>query len=322
MTASVVRASDFPYFPQIFLAGAPRCGSTSISKFLSRHPQICFSRPKEVYYFNHVTDKSLPRIREAYLDRYFPHFDPNRHLALGEGSVSYLYEPEVIERILSIQPEARFIVAVRNPLDMLRSYHYRLLFLLEEDQQDFAKAWELQDARVRGERVPRMCREPRRLLYREVASFGKHIGRLIETVGRERCHIVVQDDIKDRAHEVSRDLLRFVGVEDNIDAVAFEDGRSHFPHRMHSKTYRWRWLQALLYKPPAAVFKAAERNEIKRGVRPFGLKRLHKKLVKFNRVMQTPEPFSPELRARLRDAFAEDVHKLGTILDRDLSHWR
>jgi hypothetical protein len=322
MNAPLIRAGDFPYFPRIFLAGAPRCGSTSISKFLSRHPQVCFSRPKEVFYFNHLTDESLPRIREEYLDRYFSHFDPNQHLVLGEGSVSYLYQPEVIERIVSMQPEARFILAVRNPIDMLRSYHHRLLFLLEEDQPDFARAWELQDERARGERVPRMCGDPKRLLYREVASFGKHIERLVEIVGRERCHIVVQDDIKDRAHEVSRDLLRFVGVEDDIDAVEFEEGRSQFPHRMQSKSYRWRWLQTLLYKPPVALFKAAERNEIKRGVRPFGLKRLHKRLVKFNRVMQAPESFSPQLRARLRDAFAEDIDKLGAILERDLSHWK
>jgi hypothetical protein len=320
MTA-LIRASDFSFFPGVFLAGAPRCGSTSISKFLSRHPQVCFSRPKEVFYFSHVTDDALSRIRQEYLDRYFPHYDPERHLILAEGSVSYLYEPEVIERIVSIQPEARFIVAVRNPIDMLRSYHYRLLFLLEEDQPDFAKAWELQDARARGERIPRLCRDPRRLLYREVGSFGKHISRLIEIVGADRCHIVVQDDLKERPQEVSRGLLSFVGVDDDIDSVAFEDGRSDFPHRMRSKTYRWRWLQALLYKPPAIVFKAAERGEIRRGVRPFGLKQLHKRLVKFNRIKRSPEPFPPELRARLREAFAEDTQLLAAILGRDLSHW-
>lgn len=319
--APLVRASDFPFFPSVFLAGAPRCGSTSISKFLSRHPQVCFSRPKEVFYFSHVTDESLSRIRQEYLDRYFPHYDPKQHLVLAEGSVSYLYEPGVIARILSIQPEARFIVAVRNPIDMLRSYHYRLLFLLEEDEPDFAAAWDLQDARARGERIPRLCRDPRRLLYREVGSLGKHTARLLEIVGPERCHIVVQDDLMDRPREVSRDLLRFVGVDDDIDTVAFEDGRSDFPHRMRSKTYRWRWLQALLYKPPAVVFKAAERSEIRRGVRPFGLKQLHKRLVKFNRVKRSAEPFSPELRARLRAAFAEDIERLGAILGRDLSKW-
>lgn len=319
--AAVIRASDFPFFPSVFLAGAPRCGSTSISKFLSRHPQICFSRPKEVFYFSHVTDDGLSRIRQEYLDRYFPHYDPKQHTVLAEGSVSYLYEPDVIERIVSIQPEARFIVAVRNPIDMLRSYHYRLLFLLEEDQPDFAKAWELQDARARGERIPRLCRDPRRLLYQEVGSFGKHIERLIEITGRARCHIVVQDDLKDRPREVSQALLRFVGVDDDIDTVAFEDGRSDFPHRMRSKTYRWRWLQALLYKPPAAVFKAAERSEIKRGVRPSGLKQFHKRLVKFNRIKRSPDPFSPELRSRLQQAFVEDIQRLGAIIGRDLSHW-
>jgi len=320
-TEFVARANDFPFFPRIFLAGAPRCGSTSISKFLSRHPQVCFSRPKEVFYFNHVTDESLPRIREEYLERYFSHYDPEQHRVLAEGSVSYLYEPDVIERILAIQPEARFIVAVRNPIDMLRSYHFRLVFLLEEDREDFVEAWNLQEARARGEQVPRLCRDPRRLLYQEVASFGKHIGRMLEIVGPERCHVVVHDDLSSRPREVSRQLLRFVGVDEDIDAIGFEDGRSEFPHRMRSKTYRWRWLQRLLYKPPPAVFRAAERREIERGVRPFGLKRLHKRLVKFNRIERAPDAFSAETRGMLREAFADDVRKLEQILERDLSHW-
>jgi Sulfotransferase family len=39
-------------FPDFFLIGAPRCGTTSLSSYLANNPQVCFSRPKEPHYFS------------------------------------------------------------------------------------------------------------------------------------------------------------------------------------------------------------------------------------------------------------------------------
>ena len=39
-------------FPDFFLIGAPRCGTTSLSRYLADNPQVCFSRPKEPHYFS------------------------------------------------------------------------------------------------------------------------------------------------------------------------------------------------------------------------------------------------------------------------------
>ena len=316
-----IRAGDLPFFPGFFLAGAPRCGTTSISKYLARHPEICFSRPKELFYFHQVTDESLARIREDYLQRYFSHCDPQRHRVLGEGSVHYLYDREAIRRILSIQPGARFIVAVRNPIDMLRSYHYRLLYLLEEDQEDFLTAWDLQQERAQGRHVPKRCTDVRALLYREIASFGKHIERLQELAGTEQCHVVVNEDLKEHPQEVYRDLFRFVGVSDDIAAISGETEVGNFPRRLRSKTYRWRWLQVLLYKRPTKARGAVERSRVRHRSRPAALSRLRKRLLRFNRIKQDPPAFTPETRALLRETLDADIRKLGQLLGRNFDHW-
>jgi len=317
-----IRASDLPFFPDFFLAGAPRCGTTSVSKVLARHPQICFSRPKEVNYFIDATPEDLARVRQSYLERYFPHYDASQHLAVGEGSVSYLYYPDALRLILTIRPEARFIVVVRSPFDMLRSYHLRMLYLLEEDEEDFERAWDLQAARLRGEHLPRRCGDPRRLLYREVGSLGKHVERLVSLAGRAQCLVVLNDDLKVRPAEVYAGLLRFLKVSDQLDFLPRRDGQIRFPRRLSSRGYRWRWLQRLLYKPPQRLFRTAARTEIRRGVRPSAIKRLHKRLLRLNRVDIEPAPLTPQLRAKLWEAFASDIGKLEEILGRDLSHWR
>jgi hypothetical protein len=64
-----------------------------------------------------------------------------------------------------------------------------------EDVEDFATAWRLQEARARGERVPKHCLDPRLLLYREVAKFGEQIERLHHLAGRDRSLVFLFDDL-------------------------------------------------------------------------------------------------------------------------------
>ncbi|HEY6366539.1 MAG TPA: hypothetical protein VI585_17280 [Candidatus Binatia bacterium] len=58
-------------FPDFFLIGAPRCGTTSLSGYLADNPQVCFSRPKEPHYFSlFAPHASLDDLETAYLARY------------------------------------------------------------------------------------------------------------------------------------------------------------------------------------------------------------------------------------------------------------
>src|SRR5215510_8735906 len=87
------------HFPDFFLIGAPRCGTTALSRYLADHPQVCFSRPKEPHYFSLLAPHaSLDDVETAYWARYFAHYRAS-HQAIGEGSVSYLYFPSALQRI-------------------------------------------------------------------------------------------------------------------------------------------------------------------------------------------------------------------------------
>ena len=155
--------------------------------------------------------------------------------------MSYLYLPEAIERIRRLNPDARFIALVRDPLAMLPSYHLRMRFLLQEDEPDFGKAWALQPARARGEKVPKHCLDARLLMYGEVAKLGAQVQRLFDVAGRDRSHVVVFDDLVADPLGVYRRALEFLDVDD--------DGQTHFERRYESRMYRYRWLQRLLYVP-------------------------------------------------------------------------
>lgn len=303
-------------FPDFFLVGAPRCGTTALARYLARNPQICFSRPKEPHYFTktgYIPDAD--ELKRDYLDRFFGHHGPD-HRMLGEGSVSYLYAPGAIERILHFNPNARFIVQIRNPLKMLPSYHLRMQFLLQEDERDFNVAWALQAARKRGEKLPKRCLDPRVLLYREVASFGAQIHRLFTLAGRDRTHVIVFDDFAGDTLGVYRRTLEFLGID--------YDGQTDFERRFESQMYRYRWLQQLLFVPAKSDGKFIETLQQKArkynqdGSRKNGLVR---HITKLNKIPQSPTPLTRQMKDILRESMRPDILRLSSLLDRDLSHW-
>jgi hypothetical protein len=51
------------------------------------------------------------------------------------------------------------------------------------------------------------------------------------------------------------------------------------------------------------------------------LKRLRKRIKKFNKAPEDRQDLSDEMRATLRGFFAADVAKLSGLLNRDLQHW-
>ena len=328
------------FFPDFFVVGAPRCGTTSLCAWLASHPAICFSRPKEPHYFSNLGGSAGGDLQRDYIERCFAHRGP-QHLRAGEGSVSYLYSPEAIERILAIAPRARFIAMLRDPLDMLRSYHLRLLYLLEEDEAELATAWRLQAARARGEHMPRLCTEPRLLQYAETGSLGTWLEELLRRAGPEQCLAVVYDDLAADPAKVYERVLRFLDLE--------PDGRTYFRSKQRSRGYRSRLLQELLFKPPPALAKLAgvrtsaeSRPEAesagagaaraRRGIAVRWLRararaagpsvvRLRKRLVRWNSVDVRPRPLPPELREETRATFAPEIAKLEELLGRDLGHW-
>lgn len=299
----------------IFIVGAPRTGTTSLSKALAAHPQICFSKPKETHFFLRPLDGASPtEIRRRFESAYFRSLGP-QHEVLAEGSVSYLYDPRAIRRIIDFDPRATLVVGLRNPLDMLPSYHARLFYTMDEDVADFEQAWRLQERRLNGEAIPSRCREPRLLQYGEVGRLGRHLRRMLEVSGRERCFFVLFEDFSADALRVYRELLAFAGLPD--------DGRTSVERKNESRSYRRAWLQPLVMNPPAPVarlaglFAEGGNTRLRDLVRP-----LRRRLKKANTQPAGKRPaIPPELRREMAEYFREDIGELSRLIGRDLSHW-
>ena len=75
----------------LFIVGAPRCGTTTMARWLQAHPQVLFPFVKEPHYFwQHdlglLDDGELERtIEKDYLDHFFNEPGPQETLALDRS---------------------------------------------------------------------------------------------------------------------------------------------------------------------------------------------------------------------------------------------
>jgi hypothetical protein len=300
--------------PNFFISGAPRCGTTALYTYLSEHPNIFMSEVKELNYFA----SDFPNVQKIsfkspndYL-KLFARAD-DRHLAVGEASPFYLFSKVAFENMHSFDPQARIILSLRNPVDFIQSYHQLNLSLLREDEPDLARAWDLQDLRREGQRLPKSTREPALLMYGEIGKFSKYIQRLFTIFPREQVKVILLEDLATDTWATYEDILRFMNVP--------SDGRTDFQQINANFENRSRFL-AKLFHPPQPVYQL-----FMRFISLFGVGLMKNVSVVYNRIERlnttrsTRSKMDPELRARLCEHFRPDIENLAGIIERDLNAW-
>jgi len=149
--------------PNLFVIGAPKCGTTTLASWLGSNPDVYMSKNKEPNYFN--TDMYAPdRYNEDEYLNLFKESNHNRYL--GEASTRYLYSKKACSNILSYSPESKFIAIVRNPVDMIYSLHNHLVFLGVEPVKSFRRAWGVNENRTLGDSIPVDCSDPDSLVFK------------------------------------------------------------------------------------------------------------------------------------------------------------
>ncbi len=294
-TGTVIRKPNF------FIPGAPKCGTTALSRWLGDHPGVYFSPRKEPHFFNR---DGMPATRT--LAEYEALFRGagDRHGAVGEGSTHYLYSREAVPGILAYSPDARFIVCLRNPVDMAPALHNECLHQGWETVRSFEAAWRLQPRRRAGDSVPRTVREdPDRLLYGPYCRLGEQLERLYQTAGETRVLAVLLDDMRRDPGREYRRALEFLELDD--------DGRQRFPVMNVSRQSRSVALSRLIRRT------AMVRNAI--GLRgDWGVANAMRRL---NTRRSGRIGLRPGLRDELREYFRDDIERLAALLNRDLSDW-
>src|SRR5262249_57982556 len=121
-----------------------------LCRYLGEHPDIFISPAKEPLFF--CTDQPHHESwRVSDPDRYLALFTPGAGRRWrGEGSVWYLVSTVAARRIKDECPDARIIILLRNPVDMVFSLHAQFRFSANENIRRFEAAYAAQAARSKG----------------------------------------------------------------------------------------------------------------------------------------------------------------------------
>jgi hypothetical protein len=307
-----------PRQPNFFIVGAPKSGTTAMHVYLSEHPDIYMADYKEPHYFGE--DLLGPRMtlfrgkKKKYLSIFA---DARYEKWVGESSIWYLYSRTAAREIHTFDRNARILIMLRSPLEMIYSYYSQAVYTGNEVLPTFEEALAIEADRRQGRGVPPLAHSLHGLYYTAIGSYYEQVKRYLEVFPREQVHIIIYDDFRKDTPGAYRDTLAFLGVDSTFE--------TNFPIINANKEVRSPLLQKLMMTV---------------GISPMLLKdRLHY-LTTTNRLLphwfrhrilysailaysqKEPRPtMKPETRAHLQDVFREDVERLSELLGRDLTHW-
>jgi Sulfotransferase family len=266
--------------PQLFIIGAQRSGTTSLSALLDQHPAVVLSAPKESDFFsvNFAQGLDWYRARFRRLDA-----------TLIDASVSYTMAqlvstsselPDGVPRLIrAVSPRARFIYLVRDPAERCHSAYWH---------------------DVRAGRERRSLREAieQSAYYTMASYYHRQITPFLRHFPLDRFLILRFEDFAKQPLAIARKCIRFAGLDDSGISLQPETRNQSFLYNGFGQKLR----QVLGEDRMMKVSRVASTTL------PSGLHPLAKRLVSH----AVPE-LAPDDRARLHRHFAQDAEAFARL---------
>ena len=272
--------------PNFLIIGAAKAGTTSLYHYLRQHPDVFMSPVKEArYYWSEGQAEGIVPIRtRAAYERLFDDVTVER--AIGEASPQYLNSEAAPIRIAADLPDARLIVALRNPAE--RAYSSYL-------------------GRLRGGRERRGLDEAMQpgTYYFETSLYYPRLSRYFDRFDRSRIKVILFEDFVADTRGALREIHEFLGVDAGF-ATDFTERHNPalVPRSLIANEIFCRTVQAVRDLLPESMLGS-------------GLAGGAQKLF----LLRRPERFAPPVRARLLEQFRSDIAQTSALIGRDLSKW-
>lgn len=284
-----------------------------MSDYLAGHPQIFMAR-KEMHFFGSDLKFAKHFYRRAERE-YLAEFQgaENRQRA-GEASVWYLFSKRAAGEIKTFEPEARIIVLLREPVEMMYSLYQYFRYDGNEPLDAFPAALAAEGERRSGRGGGRQTYFSPGLVYRDTARFAEQVQRYFDVFGRERVHVMLLEDLARDPAAAYRGALRFLGVDATVPLPKFAPVNA-------ARTVKSRAVRAVLNDPATRAAVLAMRPWVPE--RMFNVfHHVERVLTRKNSAVAPAPPLDSQLKADLQREFAKEVETLGKLIGRDLSHWQ
>lgn len=271
-----MRQADF------VIAGAMRCGTTSLYRYLGAHPEV-FMAPKELGYFTDHFDRG-----PDWYDAQFATAAPQQ--VLGEATADYLARDSAMRRIAATLPDVKIVASLRDPVGRAWS-HYLLLRERGRETRTFAAAI---DAEL--ETIDRRGPESPGVIYTLHGCYDIHLDRAFQLFTPDRVFVGIFERMKSDPARTYAETCRFLGIDTTF-----------VPENLGERVNRYVTFRSIRV-----------RNLAKRLPAPAG--RVVARLNTRRSVSNPPMPDAD--RKRLSDFFAERIERVEELLGAAIPEWR
>ena len=253
------------------------------------------------------------RDRDLYMSLYVR--CPPSARAIGDKSVYHMASKAAAGGIREFNPEAKIIAMIRNPIDVMVSLHAQSVYNGTENILGFEEAIDAEDSRLHGENLPRRARFLEAHLYRQVVSFSEQLSRFYDTFDHDRIHVIVYDDFASDTAASYNAVLHFLELSSHT-LPEFPVVNYRKIVRSHAANAALRYIET---RPP--IIAPLARSVLPPRTRMFIRDLVTKVRYRFLAKDGKRSSLSPETKVRLQEDLTGEVHSLGAMVERDLSHW-
>ena len=213
--------SELRMAPDFLIAGAQRCGTTSLYRYLAAHPAVVPPLfQKGIHFFDLHYGRGLRWYRGQFpvrpiADRRVAPTSPRA--VTGEASPYYVFHPLAAERIARDLPAVKLIVLLRDPVERAFSAH-KQESARGFETEPFERALDLEESRLEGE-LERIHAEPTYVsfehqhhAYLARGRYAEQLERLFDLLGPERVLVLESADLLATPEPVWERVLSFLGL--------------------------------------------------------------------------------------------------------------
>jgi hypothetical protein len=206
-----------------FIIGVMKSGTTSLARYLARHPDVCLCDKKEAHIFDQRRWQKNG-VTADIVSTKFSSFSGEKIVL--DATPTYVFAPGAIEAILRYNPASRFILILRSPVDRTIS-HYGHTTRAGGERRALLTALLLEPWRLwRESRTNPLGPVFRHRSYVARSLYFRQVRRLLSLT--ENVLILNFDELINDYSTVVARVCGFLGIDD--DQL---DGE--FPH-LHSRT--------------------------------------------------------------------------------------
>jgi len=280
-------------WPNFFIVGAPKAGTTTLYQYLKKIPGIYMSPVKEPDNFcrSYIPDdyyRKPIRDEKKYLDLFSKGKDET---IVGEASPSYLADLEAPKLIHQVSPNAKILISLRDPVNRLYSA-YLMYIRTGWCKHSFRKEIEKDLEHLNIPKLPHL-RLSQSLYHEQVAQY-------LKIFGENQVKIIIFEEFVKTQKETVKEIIDFLDLKNVNYDLELE---AHNPFRVK---------KSFLFQ---IVLKKVGRHKNLPKYIPYEFSQVISKMLS----KKAPKPqMNQEDRKFLIKYYLDDVQKLKELLGMEL----